>query len=85
MQIIYTSEFKHLFKKLTKEVKLEAFKKEEIFRNDPFDPKLKTHKLSGKLKGCWAFSISFKQRIICEFDKNNTVYFHSIGDHDIYK
>jgi mRNA-degrading endonuclease YafQ of YafQ-DinJ toxin-antitoxin module len=28
----------------------------EIFAKDPFDPQLKTHKLSGKLKGLWVFS-----------------------------
>ncbi len=85
MQIIYTAEFIRLFKKLPIEVKKEAVKKEVIFKKNPFDSKLKLHKLKGKLKDCWGFSISYDIRIIVEFAGNDIVYFHSIGDHDIYK
>lgn len=85
MDIIYTAEFIRLFKKLPLKIKKEAVKKEALFKINPFDARLKTHKLSGKLKDCSAFSISFSHRIICEFSKNKVVYFHSIGKHDIYK
>ncbi len=85
MDIIYTAEFIRLFKKLPLDIKKEAVKKEAFFKRNPFDAKLKTHKLSGKLKGYSAFSISFSCRIICEFGENNIVYFHSIGSHNIYK
>ena len=85
MQIIYTAEFIRLFKKLSLEIKKEAIKKESIFKKDPFDTRLKTHKLSGKLKDCHAFSISYSNRIIVEFGKSDIVYFHSIGSHNIYK
>jgi len=85
MDIIYTAEFIRLFKKLPLVVKKEAIKKEALFKTNPFDARLRTHKLSGKLKNCSAFSISFSYRIICEFGKNKTIYFHSIGKHDIYK
>jgi len=86
MQIIYTSEFKRGFKKIEGAMQSEALAKEVIFRKDPFDSRLKTHKLYGKLKGCFAFSISYSSRIIFEFSKNkDTAYFYSIGDHNIYK
>ena len=85
MDIIYTAEFIRIFKKLPLEVKKEAIKKEAIFKINPFDARLKTHKLSGKLKDFSAFSISFLYRIICEFGKNKIVYFHSVGNYDIYK
>jgi len=85
MKIIYTSEFQRSFKRLSREVKSEAIKKEKIFKSDPFDNRLRTHKLSGKLKDCWAFSISYYERIIFEFGDNKIVYFLSIGGHDIYK
>ena len=84
MQIIYTAEFIRLFKKLPLEVKKEAVKKELIFKNDPFDTKLKTHKLNGKLKNFWAFSVSHSSRIVIEFGKDDIIYFHSIGSHNIY-
>jgi len=86
MKIIYSSKFAREYRKLPKEVKTLAEKQEDIFRKDPFDPKLKTHKLKGRLKGFLSFSIGYKYRIIFEFGTNkSTVYFHSVGDHDIYE
>ncbi len=84
MQIIYSPKFKREYKKLSPEVKDRAEKKEPLFRKNPFHPSLKTHKLSGYLEGFWAFSIDYKNRVIFEFSKEDIVYFHSVGDHDIY-
>jgi len=85
MQIIYTTEFSRRFKKLPKDVKLQAVIKEKIFRKNPFDPKLKLHKLSGKLNDLWSFYISYNERIVIEFGDKDIIYFHTIGDHDLYK
>jgi addiction module RelE/StbE family toxin len=85
MEIIYSSKFAREYKKLPNNIKDIAEEQESIFRKDPFDPKLKTHKLKGKLSGFLSFSIGYKYRIIFEFVKDkNTVYFYSVGDHDIY-
>ena len=85
MEIIYSSKFAREYKKLPSNIKNIAEEQESIFRKDPFDPKLKTHKLKGKLSGYLSFSIGYKCRIIFEFAKDkNTVYFHSVGNHDIY-
>ncbi len=86
MEIIYSSKFAREYKKLPKPVKLAAEKLEATFRKDPFDPKLKTHKLKGRLQSFLSFSIGFKYRIIFELSKDKkTVYFLSVGDHDIYE
>lgn len=86
MEIIYSSKFAREYKKLPKNIKDTAEEQEAVFRKDPFDQKLKTHKLKGKLSGFLSFSIGYKYRIIFEFTKDkNTVYFHSVGDHDIYE
>ncbi|MBI3627039.1 type II toxin-antitoxin system YoeB family toxin [Candidatus Uhrbacteria bacterium] len=58
---------------------------EKIFRKNPFDPSLKTHKLKGKFKDFWSFSIGYKYRIVFEFSADGFVYFLSAGDHDIYQ
>ena len=65
--------------------KLLAEKKELVFRKNPFEQNLDTHKLHGRLKDFWSFSIGFKYRIIFEFADQNIIYFHSVGDHDIYQ
>lgn len=85
MQIFYSSKFEREYKKLPKEVKKLAEEKEAIFRKNTFDPKLNTHKLCGRLKEYWAFSINDKYRIIFDFVKKDIIWFHSIGDHSIYQ
>lgn len=85
MKIYYSSKFRREYKKLPPTIKLVAEAKEEIFRKDPHDPRLKTHPLTGSLKDYWAFSIDTKTRIIFEFKSKQVVWFHSAGSHDIYK
>jgi mRNA-degrading endonuclease YafQ of YafQ-DinJ toxin-antitoxin module len=86
MEIFYSSKFSREYKKLPAQIKDIAEQHEKIFRQNPFDPKLKTHKLSGKLSGFLSFAIGFKYRIIFEFTKDKkTAYFLSAGDHDIYQ
>lgn len=85
MKIIYSSKFAKEYKKLPQKIKLNAEKKEKIFRKDPFDPRLKTHKLSGKLKDFYSFSIDYQYRIIFELIDKDIVWFHSVGTHEIYK
>jgi mRNA-degrading endonuclease YafQ of YafQ-DinJ toxin-antitoxin module len=85
MKIIYTSKFAREYKKLPEEIQSAAEEKEKIFRKNPFDPVLNTHKLRGRFEEFWSFSVDFKHRIVFEFGNNNNVYFHSIGDHSVYK
>lgn len=86
MEIIYSSKFAREYRKLPLLVKQTAEKHERLFRDNPFNPKLKAHKLKGALKDFYSFSIGYKYRIIFEFGRNKqTVYFHSVGDHDIYQ
>lgn len=85
MHIFYSSKFEREYKKLPKHIKELAEKKENTFRTNPFNPSLKTHKLGGKLKYLWAFWIDNKYRIIFEFADKKNIWFHSAGDHSIYK
>lgn len=84
MKIIYTSKFARAYKKLPESIKIIAEKKEKIFRKNPHDTRLRTHKLKGDLGDFWSFSVSYQIRIIFEFGDEDTVYFHTIGQHDIY-
>ena len=85
MEIEYSPRFKKRFQKLPREVKEEAILREKLFRKNPFDPKLKTHKLHGTLKEYWAFSISYNYRIGFTFVTGKLVRFHDVGTHDIYR
>lgn len=85
MKIVYASGFARQYKKLTREIKLSAEKKEKIFRNNPFDPVFDTHKPHGRLREFWSFSVGYTYRIIFEFGEGNIIYFYSIGDHSLYQ
>jgi mRNA-degrading endonuclease YafQ of YafQ-DinJ toxin-antitoxin module len=85
MTILYLPRFAREYRRLPEQIKLIAEKKETIFRNDPFNSQLKTHKLHGGLDGFWAFSLNYKFRIIFDFADNETARFYSVGDHDIYE
>lgn len=68
--------------KLAKKLK----KRVEIFIKNPYHPLLKTHPLSGKLKGKKAFWISWDLRIVFDNSGKNKVRFLALGRHDqIYK
>ena len=84
-EILYTPTFKKLFNKLSKEIRSEAVNCEGSFRADVFDPKLKTHKLKGKFRNYYSFSISYSHRIVFRFLKKDKVLFVDCGDHSVYK
>lgn len=85
MRIRISSRYIRLFRKLPKHIQNLECEKRSIFRNNPFDEKLKAHKLHGKFRGYWAFSVNNDYRIIFEFTDKKTVLFHSIGNHNIYE
>lgn len=84
MKIFYHPRFKKNYQRLPSSTQRKAEKREEMFRKNPFDPRLDTHKLHGKLKDKWSFSIDWNNRILFEFD-NGDVIFLDIGPHHIYK
>jgi len=77
--------FERQYKKLPREIKEQAKEKEDIFRQDPFDLRLKTHKLHGRQSELWAFWISYHYRIVFLFLDDDSVLFLEIGTHKIYE
>ncbi len=56
-----------------------------LLESDIFHPQLKTHKLKGKLKNCWACSVEYDLRIVFEVVKYNSeevILLQTIGTHD---
>jgi len=53
-----------------------------LFCSEPFHSSLKTHRLSGNLKGYFAFSITYEYRLIFKFMAENKVLLLDIGTHD---
>ena len=85
MIIYYSSKFAREYKKLPQNTKMQAEKTEILFRQNPFDPQLKTHKLKGILSKYYSFSIDKNYRIIFEFQTAKIIWFLSVRNHSIYK
>jgi mRNA-degrading endonuclease YafQ of YafQ-DinJ toxin-antitoxin module len=85
VEIGFSSSFRRAFKKRIKgNIDLEArfWQKVEQFTIDPFDQSLKTHKLSGKLKELWSFSVEYDERVLFYFTEDGNAVFVDIGSHD---
>lgn len=54
----------------------------KLFKKNPRDTRLRNHKLSGKMAGQFAFSITDDIRIIYKITGKNTVRFLAIGPHE---
>lgn len=80
-----TTHFIRAYQTLPQPIQAKAKQKEQTFKANPFDPRLKTHKLKGKLEGYWSFSITYQYRILFRFINHQTVLYHDIGTHDVYR
>lgn len=71
IELVWDEKFKRIYKKWReKHADLaEQFRiKMELFVTDPFHP-LKTHSLSGVLKGSWSLRINYEQRLNFQFSR----------------
>ncbi len=87
MTIYIYSRYQRSYRHLDPQLQLIADERIELFRHNPFDPRLDTHQLHGKLKERWSFSVDQRYRILFEFlDKKRTeVVFLDVGNHSIYR
>jgi addiction module RelE/StbE family toxin len=53
-----------------------------LFEKEPYHPSLDTHKLSGKLKGFWAFTIAYDCRVIFDLVEPDKAMLIDVGKHD---
>ncbi|MDP3934852.1 MAG: type II toxin-antitoxin system mRNA interferase toxin, RelE/StbE family [Candidatus Giovannonibacteria bacterium] len=84
-KVEYASLFEKNFENLPEHIKKLAAKKDKLFQQNAFHPSLETHKLGGKLKNDWAYSVNRDYRIHFYFVNDNTVVYLNIGTHEIYK
>ena len=90
--MILTSDpcFKRRFKRLIKknyQLQDQILEVLRLLGDDPFNPALKSHKLTGKLDGLWSCSVAYDCRIIFAFKNDSTtgddlIVLVDIGSHD---
>ena len=84
IRIIHTARFLKSAKQLPRSILKKLTERDIYFRTDCFDPRLHTHKLHGRFKGLWAYSVDFHYRVIFIFRDQKTVIYYDVGSHHIY-
>jgi mRNA interferase YafQ len=90
MKLVWSSKFTRSAKNLaqrTPELLDQLDAALQRLEKEPYDPKLRTHKLSGDFEGCWACSAGYDLRVVFEFvrpQKSAQMEIHllNIGTHD---
>ena len=85
IKISWDQGFKRVYRKKVKnddELKSRFWVAVEMFAKDHFQSRLRTHKLTGKLDGLWAFSVSYDCRVIFKFLSKKEILLIDIGGHD---
>jgi addiction module RelE/StbE family toxin len=85
IKITWDQGFKRIYRKKIKnddELKNRFWKTLEAFSKNPFNRQLRAHKLTGKLEGLWAFSVTYDCRVIFKYLSHNEVLLIDIGGHE---
>ena len=80
-----TPDFEKTFLRLPKHIQGLANRKDQWFRRDAFDPRLRTHKLRGEMAAYWAYSVNRAYRVLFRFLGPHEVIYYDIGTHEIYR
>lgn len=86
MEVAYSPKFVRLLNSLPPALQEEVIEKVELFKNEKNHPALKVHKLHGRLKEQYSFSVNYQTRIVFVYlpKKPKEAYLLTVGDHDVY-
>lgn len=82
IQILTTATFDRLFQNLPTKIQLKAAKKTELFKENPFNPILRTEKLHPPKHDVWSFRVDIHYRIVFKFIGSKRAEFWFIGHHN---
>ena len=85
MLIAKTPAFERAFNKriLKNQELLKSFQaKILLFEKNPYHPSLEIHKLIGRLKGYWSFSIAYDCRVVFYLMDKDKALLINVGKHD---
>jgi len=85
IKIIWDRGFRNIYRKKVRNdarLKRRFWKATEVFSKNPFHPILRTHKLSGKLEGLWAFTVAYDCRVVFKFLNGDEILLIDVGGHE---
>ena len=74
-----TPDFEKAFLRLPKHIQTLATRKDQWFRRDAFDPRLRTHKLKGELSAYWAYSVNREYRVLFRLVGPTEALYYDVG------
>jgi mRNA-degrading endonuclease YafQ of YafQ-DinJ toxin-antitoxin module len=80
-----TPDFEKSYLRLPHRIQTLAARKDQWFRRDAFDPRLRTHRLKGDLSAYWANSVNREYRVLFRFLGPTEAIYYDIGTHGIYR
>ena len=85
IKVFFKPYFVRRYKKLSPDLQIEIKEKIELFRKNSTHPFLKTHKLTGAMKGLYSFSVNYQYRIVFKHIEDGAVSLLAVGTHDVYR
>ncbi len=85
IKVSFKASFVREWKRLPAEQQDEVYEKIELLKHTKNHKLLKVHKLHGRMKKYYAFSVDYRTRVLFEYFAKNEVLLLGIGDHDLYK
>ncbi len=82
IEVYTTATFDELFLELPDKIQIKADEKTKLFKENPFNPILRTEKLHPKGHDVWSFRVDINYRIVFKFTGKNLVEFRFIGHHN---
>ena len=88
--LVWSVSFKRAFRRTVRrrpELPARIQRALELLAEDPFHPRLRSHKLKGQLDDAWACSVDYDSRILFEFVSNlesgeEEILLLTMGTHD---
>ena len=84
-QVHFAPRFFKSFEKLPRSIQELTMKKDKLFRENPFDTRLHTHKLKGELAGTLSYYVNRTYRVLFRFIKTDEVLYYDIETHEVYR
>ena len=84
MKLIFVPSFVKQLRKLEPALQNEVIEKLNLLQDSKNHMTLKVHKLNGKLKARWSFSVNYKYRVLFHKLSEDTILILSVGSHSVY-
>ena len=83
-EVTFSPTFLKKLKKYNKDIQTEIAERVELLKHIENHIMLRVHKLKGRLKDSYSFSVGYQHRIVFDYLDQNTIYLLNFGGHEIY-